>query len=114
MPVIVEGREGSVCRPNLAGALVVKAAAHGNVGDADRRRHRHDFVALAGLLTAAEFAADDVTKTDRRRVRPAPLTPLIKSTGAEQRYQAVLAVIAEGDTIKSVADRSGRTLSGSS
>ena len=68
VPVTVEGREGFVCRPNLVGALVVKAAAHRNVGDADRRRHRHDFVALAGLLTATDFAGEEVTKTDRRRL----------------------------------------------
>lgn len=69
VPVTVEGRAGFVRRPNLVGALVVKAVAHGNVGDADPRRHRRDFVALAGLLTAADFAAEHVTPTDRRRLR---------------------------------------------
>jgi len=69
VPVTLEDREGFVRRPNLVGALVVKAAAHGNVGGADPRRHRRDFVVLAGLLTAADFAAEDVTKTDRRRLR---------------------------------------------
>ena len=67
--VTVDGREGFVRRPNLVGALVVKAAAHGNTGDLDSRRHRRDFIVLAGLLTAADFASEDVNKTDRRRLR---------------------------------------------
>ncbi|MCW2495423.1 hypothetical protein [Jatrophihabitans sp.] len=66
--VSVNGREGYVRRPNLVGALVVKAAAHGNPGDPDPRRHRRDFVVLAGLLTARDFAAEEVSKTDRRRL----------------------------------------------
>lgn len=69
VPVTVDGREGFVRRPNLVGALVVKAGAHSNVGEADPRRHRHDFVVLAGLLTAADFASEDVNRTDRRRLR---------------------------------------------
>jgi hypothetical protein len=40
--VTVGGREGSVWRPNLVGALVVKAAAHGNAGDPGVARHRRD------------------------------------------------------------------------
>ena len=67
--VSVDGREGFVRRPNLVGALVVKAAAHINPGDRDLRRHRRDFVILAGLITARDFAAEDVNKTDRRRLR---------------------------------------------
>lgn len=69
MAVVVEGRDGFVCRPNLVGALVVKAAAHGNPSDPARRRHRQDFVVLAGLLTAEDFAAEKVSATDRRRLR---------------------------------------------
>lgn len=52
VPVTVDAREGFVRRPNLVGALVVKAAAHANANDTDPRRHRRDFVVLAGLLTA--------------------------------------------------------------
>lgn len=69
LAVTVDDRAGYVRRPNLVGALVVKAAAHGNVGDADPRRHRRDFAVLAGLLTARDFATEDLTKTDRRRLR---------------------------------------------
>lgn len=67
--VTVEERKGFVRRPNLVGALVVKAAAHGNPSDPARRRHREDFVVLAGLLTAEDFAAEKPNATDRRRLR---------------------------------------------
>ncbi len=69
VPVTVDGREGFVRRPNLVGALVVKAAAHGNPGDQDPRRHRRDFVVLAGLLTARDFASENTNKKDRQRLR---------------------------------------------
>lgn len=69
IPVAVDGREGFVRRPNLVGALVVKAAAHTNVGDQDPRRHRRDFLVLAGLITAADFANDALSKKDRHRLR---------------------------------------------
>jgi hypothetical protein len=67
--VTVEGRDGFVRRPNLVGALVVKAAAHGNPSDPARRRHRQDFVVLAGLLRAEDFEAEGLNATDRRRLR---------------------------------------------
>jgi hypothetical protein len=66
--VRVDGRAGFVRRPGLVGALVVKAGAHGNPGDRDLRRHRRDFVVLASLLTASDVAADELSKTDRRRL----------------------------------------------
>jgi len=67
--VTVDGREGFVRRFNLVGALVVKAAAHCNPGDLDPRRHRRDFLVLAGLVRASDFTDDDLNKTDRRRLR---------------------------------------------
>ena len=67
--VTVDGREGSVWRPSLVGALVVKAAAHGNAGDPGVARHRRDFVVLAGLITAADFADEHLTRKDRQRLR---------------------------------------------
>jgi hypothetical protein len=48
---------------------VVKAAAHTNVGDQDPRRHRRDFLVLAGLITAGDFASVQLTKKDRQRLR---------------------------------------------
>ena len=53
--VIVEARTGEVRRPNLIGALVMKAAAHSAVGDSGKARHRRDFVTLAGLVAARDF-----------------------------------------------------------
>jgi hypothetical protein len=67
--VTVAGREGSVRRPNLVGALVAKAAAHTNPGDPGLGRHRRDFVILAGLLTARDFRSEALTKKDRQRLR---------------------------------------------
>ncbi len=67
--VTVAGRQGFVRRPNLVGALVVKAAAHTNVGDWDSRRHRRDFLALAGLVTAADFAGETLSQKDRSPLR---------------------------------------------
>lgn len=67
--VTVAGREGSVPRPNLVGALVGKAAALSNAGDPGVGRHRRDFAILAGLLTARDFRGQDLTKKDRQRLR---------------------------------------------
>lgn len=67
--VTVAGREDSVRRPNLVGALVGKAAALSNVGDPGGGRHRRDFVILAGLLTARDFRNEELTKKDRQRLR---------------------------------------------
>jgi hypothetical protein len=51
--VMVAGREGSVRRPNLVGALVAKAAAHTNQGDRGLGRHRRDFVILTPAVDGA-------------------------------------------------------------
>ena len=67
--VSVDGREGFVRRPNLVGTLVVKAAAHTNPGDLDPRRHRRDVVVLAGLISAGDFAAEELGKKGRQRLR---------------------------------------------
>lgn len=69
MPVQVAGREGFVRRPNLVGALVVKAAAHANPGDAARGRHRRDFVVLASPIQASDFSHEELSKKDRQRLR---------------------------------------------
>jgi hypothetical protein len=69
MAVTVDGREGFVLRPTLVGALIAKAAAHRNVGDRGRRRHRQDFLLLARLITASDFRSEELTKSDRRRLR---------------------------------------------
>ncbi|HWJ65690.1 MAG TPA: hypothetical protein VNT31_03345 [Nocardioides sp.] len=65
----VAGREGSVRRPNLVGALVGKAAALSNVSDPGLGRHRRDFVVSAGLIAARDFRDVELTKKDRQRLR---------------------------------------------
>lgn len=67
--VTVSGRAGRVRRPNLIGALVVKAAAHSNVGDTDPRRHRRDFLVLTQLIAARDFAQATLSRKDRQRLR---------------------------------------------
>lgn len=65
--VTVAGHQGHVRRPNLVGALVMKAAAH-SVGT-DARRHRLDFVVLATILSARDFRDTPASTGDRRRLR---------------------------------------------
>lgn len=67
--VSVAGREGCVRRPNLVGALVGKAAALSNAGDPGLGRHRRDVVVLAGLVTARDFRAEELSTKDRQRLR---------------------------------------------
>lgn len=67
--VTIEGRTGYVRRPNLIGALVMKAAAHSAVGDAGRARHRRDFVTLSALVAARDFRGADLRPKDRQRLR---------------------------------------------
>jgi hypothetical protein len=66
--VEVDGRVGTVRRPNLVGALVIKAAAHTAVGDAGLARHRLDFVTLAALVARRDFRETDLTSKDRKRL----------------------------------------------
>lgn len=66
--VNVNGRLGSVRRPNLVGALVIKAAAHGATGGIDRGRHRIDFVVLSALLDRHDFRNTPATPKDRQRL----------------------------------------------
>lgn len=69
--VVVEGRTGTVLRPNLVGALVGKAAARTEIAAHARAASRHcvDFVVLASLLSAHDFREDQARKKDRQRLR---------------------------------------------
>lgn len=68
--VTVESREGFVRRPNLVGALVIKAAAHTTpVAEVVKRRHRLDFATLASLVAARDFRDEHITSKDRLRLR---------------------------------------------
>ena len=67
--VVVDGRTGTVLRPNLVGALVMKAAAHTVGADSGRGRHRIDFVTLAGLIARSDFRETRLSAKDRTRLR---------------------------------------------
>lgn len=68
--VDVEGRVGTVLRPNLVAALVGKAAArHEIVINAASQRHCTDFVVLASLLSRRDFLATEPTAKDKKRLR---------------------------------------------
>jgi hypothetical protein len=69
VPVTVDGRDGFVRRPNLVGALVMKAAAHTAIGDAAKGRHRFDFAILAALVAARDFREEELSRKDRTRLR---------------------------------------------
>ena len=65
--VEVAGRPGRVHRPNLLGALIVKAAAH-TTSDPAKGRHRADFATLAAMLFRADLA-ERCTTNDLRYLR---------------------------------------------
>lgn len=65
----VDGRQGKVRRPNLEGALVMKAAAHTVVSDGGKGRHRMDFVTLTTLVSRRDFSRDEPSAKDRQRLR---------------------------------------------
>ena len=67
--VMVEGRSGTVLRPNLVGALVGKAAARTEIAsDPASSRHCTDFVVLASLVSARDFRETALEKKDRVRL----------------------------------------------
>jgi len=68
--VLVDGRVGTVLRPNLVGALVGKAAARTEIAsDPASSRHCTDFVVLASLVSARDFRETALEKKDRARLR---------------------------------------------
>src|SRR5699024_138314 len=62
--VRVANHEGLICRPNLFGALVGKAATSEIVIDPGKERHAEDFAVLASLLTAADPRSETISKLD--------------------------------------------------
>ncbi len=67
--VTVAGRTGEVRRPNLVGAMVMKAAAHTVPEGLGRARHRTDFAVLAELITRDDFLGETLGRKDLRRLR---------------------------------------------
>jgi hypothetical protein len=77
LPVRLGGRLGWVRRPNVLGALVVKAAAL-TTDTRDPSRHREDFALLgqAALMTGLRLLDVEATLHDRKRLRGALATTL--------------------------------------
>lgn len=70
LDVVVEGRSGRVLRPNLVGALVLKAAVRLDLGGQEAAsRHCVDFVVLASLLAARDVRESPLDRKDRQRLR---------------------------------------------
>lgn len=63
--VNVAGTRGQVPRPNLLGALVVKAAAYGVPADPLRDRHLTDLAVLAAMIRRNDNIAIQLTERDR-------------------------------------------------
>ena len=61
-------RVGHVVRPDLVGAMVLKAAARTETTGPGRDRHCYDFAVLVGMLAAVDLRAAELNKTDRRRL----------------------------------------------
>ena len=70
MPIVLDGRVGTVLRPSLVAALIAKAAARTEVSvDRASARHCDDFLVLASLISARDFRDTELTKRDRTRLR---------------------------------------------
>lgn len=65
--VVLNGRVGSVRRPNLLGALIAKAAAHSVVLDRARTRHLIDFAVLTTLIRPSD-AVHEAGRRDREHL----------------------------------------------
>ncbi|GAA0634462.1 hypothetical protein GCM10009547_43120 [Sporichthya brevicatena] len=62
--VDVRGVVGEVSRPNMTGALVIKAAAQQNKSDRHRDRHLHDFAVLAAMVQRSDALAATLRPRD--------------------------------------------------
>lgn len=65
----VGSRGGLIRRPNLVGALVMKAATLSIPVDPAKGRHRSDFALLAQMVAASDFRDADLSKGDRKYLR---------------------------------------------
>lgn len=63
-----DGRQAQIWRPNLLGALVLKAAAYTVPLDPAVKRHLIDFAVLSTLVTRGDRLATAMTPKDRRRL----------------------------------------------
>lgn len=63
-----DGRQAQIWRPNLLGALVLKAAAYTEPIDRGVKRHLIDFAVLSTLITRGDQLASQMNAKDRRRL----------------------------------------------
>ena len=72
VPVRIGGRIGHVRRPNILGAIVLKAAAY-STDSRDKERHSEDLALLAGIAitTGLRSISNHTTSHDRKRLRNA-------------------------------------------
>lgn len=66
--VIHQTLSAVINRPNLMGAIVVKAAAYGNTRDSYRQRHLLDIAVLSTLVEASDAHDLSISKPERQRV----------------------------------------------
>ncbi|TFB48253.1 hypothetical protein [Cryobacterium tagatosivorans] len=69
--VLHDGRQAQIWRPNLLGALVLKAAAYTVPLDQGVKRHLIDFAVLTTLIARGDLLAAQITKRDRERLKNA-------------------------------------------
>lgn len=67
--VQVADRTGTIPRPSLVGALILKAKARISTTGPALDRHTHDFATLANMLAAADLRNDTLTKSERKALR---------------------------------------------
>lgn len=91
--VRLAGRLGALPRPDLLGALVIKACAARSDRTAAARRHRDDLARLYALVDDPARLAQQTTAKDRQRLRAAPaptwelLTRPARRAAAEQAHR---------------------------
>ncbi|WP_182376762.1 hypothetical protein [Nocardioides sp. WS12] len=67
--VQIGSRTGRVPRPTLLSAMILKAAAYSETTGSGRKRHCHDFAALAAILAASDTGTVLLDSKDRKRLR---------------------------------------------
>jgi hypothetical protein len=103
--VSVGGVTGAIPRPNLLGALVVKAAAYTVTKDRDRLRHVLDFAVLSTLAARRDLIREQLTPRDRRYLNGivaamAGIRPeWIMIDGAEQGISGLSAALSEASAV---------------
>jgi hypothetical protein len=100
--VSVDGHDGRIPRPNMAGALVIKAAAYGNTRDRYRDRHLLDFAVLTTLVSRSDRLGEAFTKRDKAYLRPVIAECvrrpelLVQIEGTDRGLDVLARIVADG------------------